>query len=114
MKPAGVPTSLMKGHQGLPKQPLSGLSVTKLLLDIAFLRILLTIISPFRSFFAWQLFCGRSLFQLAVAVERSVLRTTGWLSAPPKSRALRHLFFSAIDVRRWHIAAGTRAFRFEW
>lgn len=105
MKGPGASPSF-KGRRSLKSQPLPRLSFTRLLLDITFMRILLTLLSPFRSIVAWQLFCGRSVLNFAVAIERALLRTAGWLSAPPKSRALRQLLFSAIDVRRWHLAAG--------
>lgn len=80
-------------------------STMKVLIDIGFLKILLVLLSPFRSFLAWQLFCGRSIWQLVSFVQRSLLTTIGWLAAPSKSRALPHFLTSVVDVRRWHLAA---------
>ena len=109
MKPAGPPAARMPGKR-LQSGPSPRLSVTKLLMDVTFVRILLTLISPVRSFVAWQLLCGRNIVSLAVTAERALLRTAGWLSAPPKTRFLRHLSFSLRDVRRWHLAAGEHPF----
>lgn len=87
-------------------------SAAKLLIDIGFVRILLVLLSPFRSFIAWQLFCGKSVWHVALIIERSLLRAAGWLHAPPKSRAIRHVFNALIDVRRWHLFAGEYTYIF--
>jgi hypothetical protein len=85
-------------------------TLTKLLLDLTLARILLTLTSlltPFRGLLAWNLFLGRSCWQVARDVQRVLVRLVGWLSARPRSSALRSLGIGLVDVRRWHIAAGT-------
>ena len=81
-------------------------SMMKVLIDIGFLKILLVLLSPFRSFLAWQLLCGKTIWQLASFVQRSLLASIGWLAAPSKSRALPHFLTSVLNVRRWHLVAG--------
>lgn len=103
MKAAGF-TPAMGNGKGLALP--GSFSTMKVLIDIGFLKILLVLLSPFRSFLAWQLFCGRSIWQLVSFVQRSLLTTIGWLAAPAKSRALPHFLTSVVDVRRWHLVAG--------
>jgi hypothetical protein len=91
--------------KGFSLQP-APFSVAKLLIDIGFVRILLACLSPFRAIIAWQLLAGKSIWHVALIIERSILRAAGWLHAPPKSRAIRHVFNVLIDVRRWHLVAG--------
>lgn len=97
MKPPQNARFTAGGSKPFALQP--AFSATKLLIDISLARILLVLLSPFRNSLAWFL-------KIYFVVSRGVLRTTGWLSAPPKTRALRHLAISLIDVRRWHLFAG--------
>lgn len=93
-------------RKDLVSKPSTPFSVTKLLLDISILRILFLLVTPFKRFLAWQFSCGRSVWNAAAVFERSLLQAVGWLSAPPKSKALRHLLSSSLDIRRWHLVAG--------
>ena len=94
--------ALGKSSNGSP-----AFSATKLLIDISFLRIVLTLLlSPFQKLLAWQLFCGRSFLHIAAHLKRVLLTAIGWLSAQPRSQTLRYLLSSFTDVRRWHLVAG--------
>lgn len=99
-------SSKSNAAKGFGLQP-APFSAAKLLIDIGFVRILLVFLSPFRSFVAWQLFCGKSIWHVAIIIERSLLRAAGWLHAPPKSRTIRHVFNALIDIRRWHLVAAS-------
>lgn len=98
-------SSKSNAARGIGLQP-APFSAAKLLIDIGFVKILLVFLSPFRSFVSWPLFCGKSIWHVALIVERSLLRAAGWLHAPPKSRTIRHLFNAVLDIRRWHLCAG--------
>jgi hypothetical protein len=83
-----------------------GLQPAPVFPTILLVRILLVFLSPFRNFLAWQLLCGKSVWHVALIVERSLLNLAGWLHAPPKSRTIRRVFNALIDIRRWHLVAG--------
>lgn len=92
-----------------PGGPTRHVTVTSLLLDLSLLRLLLTVFdtvlgAPFRTSARW----ASTTWHLALALRRFVLRFLGYMAAAPQSRALRHLGGIAVDVRRWHLAAGGR------
>lgn len=84
-------------------------SVAQLLLDISLARLLLTAVGgvlggPVRVSLQWW----SILWRLFLAARRSVLHALGFLAAPPHSRGLQQLGRGALEVRRWHLAAGER------
>ena len=94
-------------------QPLKSLTATnfqsrsvRLLLDVAFWNVLGSLGAPFRRFLALLLFMGRSFSTIVTELQRWVLSTVGWLSAPPSLPILRHLGQSFLHTRRWHFGAG--------
>ena len=103
MKPLAYP----RKPAALP--PCNDLSITRLLINITFARILLLLgglFTPFRGWLSWNLLLGRSLWQLARDIERLLVRLIGWLAAPPRHPWLRSLGTGVLNVRRWHLAAG--------
>ena len=91
--------------------PMRPLTVTQLLLDVSLARLVLTLagalLAPFRTSARWAAW----VWQLAAALRRFVLRLVGYMAAPPRHPALRHLGGGALDVRRWHLAAGAPGVR---
>ena len=78
----------------------------RLLVDLTVWRVLLSLGAPFRRFLALYFFVGRSFWALIAELQRGILSSVGWLSAPPSLPVLRHLGQSFLHTRRWHFGAG--------
>lgn len=104
-----IPFRTMKSSRPPARPPGRSVSVGTLLLQARLISILLTFFSPFRSLIAWQMLCGRSLLSFVHFIQRIVLKVLGWLSARPAgAKTLRKILFPIVDIRRYHVVAGTR------
>lgn len=80
-------------------------SVTQLLLDLSFARLLVAVLEvalgPITAALGpWRLAC-----RVFLALRRLLLRSIGYMAAPAQLTPLRQLG-AGLDVRRWHVAAG--------
>lgn len=78
----------------------------QLVLDLLLWRIALSLGAPFRRLLAVSLFLGRSSWTLVAEVQRWLLSTVGWLSAPPSLPLLKQLGRGYLQLKRWHLGAG--------
>jgi len=78
----------------------------RLLLDLVVWRVFASLGAPFRRFIVLLMFLGTSLSTLVAELQRLILSSIGWLSAPPSLPVLRHLGQSFLHTRRWHFGAG--------
>lgn len=105
MKGAG--TSLTGPAGRLPCRSLSpGDKFSNILLDVAIWRGLLALGEPVRRLLALLLFLARSGATLAGDLKRGLWQALGWLSAPPRTPAIRQLGLNLAGARRWHYAVG--------
>ena len=79
---------------------------SRILLDLAIWRGLLSLGEPFRRVLALLLFLARSSLTLAGDCKRAVWQAVGWLSAPPRTPLFRKLGYGFAGARRWHLALG--------
>ena len=84
------------------KQP----NFSALLLDFTLVRLLGALSGPLRRVVALYVVLGRSLWTLVGQLVFKVADGVGWLSAPPRSPALRSVGRGIITVRRWHYTIG--------
>ena len=85
-------------------------SIARVTADLLIWRLLLSFGSPFRRLVAVCLLFGRNLYTLAEELQRWILSSLGWLSAPPSTAILRHLGTGFLQTRRWHFGAGGHTF----
>ena len=90
------------GRVSCTKQP----NFSSLLLDFTLVRLLGALGGPLRRVVALYVVLGRSLWTLVGQLVFKVADGVGWLSAPPRSPALRSVGRGIITVRRWHYTIG--------
>lgn len=78
----------------------------RLLLDYVLWKLILSLGAPFQRFIFFNLYFCRSCWTLVAEVQRWLLWTIGWLSAPPSLPWLKHLGRGFLQTRRWHFGAG--------
>ncbi|KAK9795501.1 hypothetical protein WJX73_009996 [Symbiochloris irregularis] len=100
------PATSFTGPAGrLPCRSLSpGDKFSSILLDVAIWRGLLALGEPVRRLLAALLFLARSGLTLAGDLKRGLWQALGWLSAPPRTPAIRQLGLNLAGARRWHYA----------
>lgn len=81
-------------------------SSVSILSDLVVWRLLLSLGAPFKRLVALLLLFGRNFVSVLQELQRWVLASVGWMSAPPSSALLRHLGTSFLHTRRWHFGAG--------
>ena len=69
-------------------------------------RILSGLGGSVRRVLAVLLMLGKNVVTLVEELQRWILASLGWLSAPPTSKMLRHLGTSFLHTRRWQFGAG--------
>lgn len=86
----------------------------RLLLDVAIWRGLLVLGEPVRRVLGLIFFLLRSCWTLLGDSKRVLWQALGWLSAPPRTPALRNLGYNLVATRRWHYALGELVSASRW
>ena len=97
--------ALLASRRAAPLQCQTRGGLTPVLLDVTLWKLLELLTKALRRALAYSLFTGRSTMQLCIDIRRLLWRTVGWLSAHPRSPALRDLGLR-LSMARWQLASG--------